>query len=96
MRLFGVALALVLFAMPYEYCMSGTGYGFPFAWYHPGHGEWGTYIVDPSKNISDVIDPVSIAASLAVWFIIYGLVTWYVARLRNGNVNKTEVKNYNS
>lgn len=79
-RIFGIALALVLFAIPFEYCMDGLGFGFPFAWYHPGHDDWGAYVIDPDDYLSDVIDFVNIAASLAVWLIVYSSVSWYSKR----------------
>ena len=66
-RIFGVVLALLLFALPYDFCIDGVGYGFPFAWLHPGHGEWGTYPINPSEKFSDVIDIANIAISFAAW-----------------------------
>ena len=65
-HIFGGVLALMLFALPYKYCMCGSGYGFPFAWYHPGHNDWGAYIVEPTEKFSNVIDLVNIVASLAL------------------------------
>ena len=89
-RIFGGVLALLLFALPYEYCMDGTGYGFPFACFHPGHDDWGAYVINPTETFSDVIDPVNISAALVLWGIIYCSVSWYVKRKSNKKANKTE------
>lgn len=69
LRLFCIAVAGVLFGMPFEYCMEGSGYGFPFAWLHPYHGDWGAYVIHPHEHSSDAIDLLNIAMSLLLWAI---------------------------
>ncbi len=59
-----VLLALVLFGLPWEFCMNGTGYGFPFAWFHPGHGEWGEFPLHGDIDHGAVIDLPNLLASL--------------------------------
>ena len=71
-----VVLALVIFALPYEYCMDGNGYGFPLAWYHPGHGEWGTVEIDRGQKISDVLDLVNLFGSMVLWSFMVGFGRW--------------------
>jgi hypothetical protein len=83
----GAVLALILFAVPYEFCMDGKGYGFPFAWYHPGHGEWGAIVLDPYDKFSDVIDFPNLAISVTVWGVAFGALLWHDRRRRAGRVN---------
>lgn len=62
-----IAAGLLLIALPWEYCMDGTGYGFPFAWYHPGHDEAWCWKVHPEEKFSAVVDPSNLIASLLLW-----------------------------
>lgn len=85
LRIFAVILALILFAVPYQHCMRGIGYGFPFAWYHPGHDEWGEYVLTSEAKFSDVIDFVNISISFALWGAIIGFLSWLRNMLKQRN-----------
>lgn len=62
-----LAAAYVLFALPWDYCMDGRGYGIPFAWWHPGHGEEWAWPLQPEAKFSPVIDAGNLLASLLLW-----------------------------
>jgi hypothetical protein len=86
LRIFGVVLAGVIFGVPFEYCMEGVGYGFPFAWFHPDHNDWGAYVISSNENSSNVIDFPNIALSLLVWAIAYLGVRHSLKRMQQPNV----------
>ncbi len=88
-NLIAIVLALVIFALPYEYCMDGNGYGFPFAWYHPGHGEWGAVEIDRGQKISDVLDLVNLFGSMVLWSFMVGFVRW-LAKRTSKNAERNE------
>jgi hypothetical protein len=79
-KLFLVAVGIVLFAVPYPYCMDGYGYGFPFAWFHPGHGERFAIPVHPDEKLSDIIDIENIIVSTIIFASIAGAVAWFRRR----------------
>ena len=74
-------LAAMLFAVPWEYCMDGNGYGFPMAWLHPGHGEWGAIVLDERDKAGEVIDVPNLLGSLLLWLVISWIV-WFWVRKR--------------
>ena len=90
LRIFGVVLAGLLFCLPFDYCMEGLGYGFPFAWFHPDHNDWGAYVISPNENSSNAIDLPNIALSLLVWAIAYFGVRYYLKRLPQSNAVKAK------
>jgi len=80
----GLILGFMLLGLPHEYCMDGTGYGFPFSGYHPGHGEWGELAVTPEEKFSNVVDLPNLAASVAMWSAVLGFLFWNQRRRRAG------------
>jgi len=83
LRFLGVALALLLFALPYEYCMAGLGLGFPFAWLHPGHGEWGSVALAADREHGKVLDLRNLGVSLAIWIVTYAALRFWLGRRRS-------------
>ena len=82
----GLALAGVLFVLPYEFCMAGTGYGFPFAWLHPGHEMPGEYSLQPELRHGAVFDPLNLTAAVLLWAALQGGLWWLAKRV--GRVRK--------
>ena len=58
----GLIAGAVLFALPFEYCMAGNGYGLPFPWYHPNHGEPGAIPVGDGDMAVGTSNLISAAA----------------------------------
>jgi hypothetical protein len=60
----GVVAGFVLLLLPWEYCMAGNGYGFPFAWYHPNHQEPGEVAVG---NGDMAVEPRNLGVSMVLF-----------------------------
>lgn len=60
----GVAAGFVLLLLPWEYCMAGNGYGFPFAWYHPDHQKPGEIAVGDDDM---AVEPRNLAISMVLF-----------------------------
>ncbi len=61
--------------------MDGNGYGFPMAWLHPGHGEWGAIVLDERHEAGAVIDLPNLVGSSLLWLAI-SLGVWFWVRKR--------------
>lgn len=60
----GLIAGGLLFALPLEYCVAGNGYGLPFPWYHPNHGEPGEMPVGEGDM---AVDTPNLLSAAALW-----------------------------
>lgn len=60
----GLIAGAILFALPVDYCVAGNGYGVPFPWYHPNHGEPGDL---PVGDGDMAIDTSNLPSAAALW-----------------------------
>lgn len=84
MRWILLLIAAVLFALPYEFCMDGTGWGFPWAWLHPDHGAPDEIALGPG-HFGLAFDPANLGWSMVGWSVSCGLallVRWRWQRRR--------------
>lgn len=80
----GIIITGAVMLVPYEYCMDGSGRGFPFAILSPLHGPSpGAIRLQPDTKNGQGLDFLSLAGDVIIWGAVAAGVSLFVRRFRH-------------